>query len=210
MREVMKIFNKSSPTYWAAHQHLQCKQFFLNLWMILNHWSPSWSGIRIVGMGRCKIVWGFMFVFFQDSLKQHLSRHHRTQWKQKLLLKLIGNDCIKGKVKIYFRFYIFKTSGCTFVSIHMLQVSYLWKWWWGMQSVTSLECILSPKTCLYTGIHKALVNSRGEKIWIRAVKVSCRMLLYLLRNYRNLYEVMQHLQNRSKCADCWFCCWWGS
>lgn len=28
----------------------------------------------------------------------------------------------------------------------------------------SLDCILSPKACLYTGIHKALVHSRGEKL----------------------------------------------
>lgn len=33
----------------------------------------------------------------------------------------------------------------------------------GVQSVTRLECILSPKACLYIAIHKALVHSRGEK-----------------------------------------------
>lgn len=121
MREVMKIF-RSSPSYWAAHEHLPCKQFFF--------------------------------------------------------------ECING-----------------FESLTPKV---------GMQTVTILECMLSPKACLYTGIRKALVHSRGEEICIRAVEVSCRMLLYLLRDDGHLYEVMQHSQSHSKCADCSFCCWWGS
>lgn len=91
MREVMKIF-KSNPSYWAAHQHLQCKQFFF------------------------ESVNGF------ESLTHKL----------------------------------------------------------GIQTATILECMLSPKASLYTGIHEALVHSSGKKIRIRVVEVSCRMLLYLL------------------------------
>lgn len=33
----------------------------------------------------------------------------------------------------------------------------------GIQTVTILECMLSPKASLCTGIHEALVHSRGEK-----------------------------------------------
>lgn len=76
--------------------------------------------------------------------------------------------------------------------------------------IISVECILSPKACLYAGIHKALVHYRGDKIRIRTVNIFCRMLLYLFRNDTDLYEVMQHLQNHSKCGDCSFVCWWGS
>lgn len=74
MREVMKIF-KSSPSSWAAHQHLQCKQFFFE----------SINGFESLTPKR------------------------------------------------------------------------------GMQRVTILKWMLSPKPCLYTGICEALVHSRREK-----------------------------------------------